>query len=201
MEAGPRAIEAELGRPGSAEPPQPTAKPARKLSAEARSAGGAGAPLKAPLRVAFAVLALAAIVAIAIPLASTSLVRQSEADARAGDLSGALAAARSAQNAQPGAATPRLQQALVRGGGQPHRSATTARPSPSTRASPCFPTEVGLRGGRPGAGRQLRQLIREVAESGAADDSDKSGYALYTARVLGPHRTQKETQPPQGLGE
>ena len=69
--------------------------------------------LRLPLRLAFAVAAVAAIVAIAIPLASTSLVRQSEAEARAGELSAALRAARSAQNVQPGAASPRLQQALV----------------------------------------------------------------------------------------
>lgn len=69
--------------------------------------------LRLPLRLAFAVAAVAAIVAIAIPLASTSLVRQSEAQARAGELSAALRAARSAQNVQPGAASPRLQEALV----------------------------------------------------------------------------------------
>jgi len=54
-----------------------------------------------------------AIVAIAIPLASTGLQRESEAAARAGDLEAALRAARSAQNAEPWAAGPRLQQALV----------------------------------------------------------------------------------------
>ncbi|MDX6589722.1 MAG: hypothetical protein QOI84_996 [Solirubrobacterales bacterium] len=64
-------------------------------------------------RVGVVALGLAAIVVIAIPLASQSLVRQSEADARAGDLSGALEAARSAQNVEPAAASPRLQQALV----------------------------------------------------------------------------------------
>lgn len=68
----------------------------------------------APLpRLAVVATAVVAIVAIAIPLTSTSLVRQSEADFREGDLQGALDAARSAQNAQPSAATPRLQQALV----------------------------------------------------------------------------------------
>jgi len=66
-----------------------------------------------PLRLVFGALAVAAIVVIAIPLASTTLVRQSEADAREGDLAGALEAARGAQNAEPSAATPRLQQALV----------------------------------------------------------------------------------------
>jgi O-antigen ligase len=66
-----------------------------------------------PLRAAFAVVAAAAIVAIAIPLASTSLLRQSEADARDGDLGAALENARSAENVLPGSAAPRLQQALV----------------------------------------------------------------------------------------
>lgn len=56
---------------------------------------------------------LAAIAAIAIPLASLSLVRQSEAEARAGGLPAALEDARSAQNVEPAAASPRLQQALV----------------------------------------------------------------------------------------
>ncbi len=64
-------------------------------------------------RVFACVAALAAIVAIAIPLASTTLVRQSAADFRAGELEAALHAARSAQSAEPAAASPRLQQALV----------------------------------------------------------------------------------------
>jgi O-Antigen ligase len=79
----------------------------------ARRADSRPGALAVPARAIFVVLALAAIVAIAIPLASTSLVRQSEADAREGDLAAALQAARSAENAEPGAATPRLQQALV----------------------------------------------------------------------------------------
>jgi tetratricopeptide (TPR) repeat protein len=69
--------------------------------------------LPVPLRLGFALVALAAIVAIAIPLAGTSLLRQSEADAREGRLDSALEAAVSAQDVQPGAAAPRLQQALV----------------------------------------------------------------------------------------
>jgi hypothetical protein len=69
--------------------------------------------LKLSLRLAVALVALIAIVAISVPLASTSLVRKSEAEARAGDLPAALSAARSAQNAQPDAAGPRLQEALV----------------------------------------------------------------------------------------
>lgn len=64
-------------------------------------------------RLTIAAVTIAAIVVIAVPLASTALVRQSESDFRAGDLQAALDAARSAQNAEPGAASPRLQQALV----------------------------------------------------------------------------------------
>jgi hypothetical protein len=83
------------------------------VAAGARSDIGRGAALPIPLRLGFGAVALAAIVAIAIPLASTSLLRQSEADARAGDLRRALEAARSAQNVLPGAATPRMQEALL----------------------------------------------------------------------------------------
>lgn len=71
------------------------------------------AGLSPPLRIAGALIALVAIAAISAPLASTDLLRQSEAEARAGDLSAALHDARSAQNAQPEAASPRLQEALV----------------------------------------------------------------------------------------
>ncbi len=70
-------------------------------------------PFPPAARAGFALLAIVAIVAIAIPLASTSLVRQSQAEANEGDIGAALEAARSAQNAQPGAASPRLQQALL----------------------------------------------------------------------------------------
>jgi hypothetical protein len=70
-------------------------------------------PLPVPARIGCAFLSIVAIVVIAIPLASTSLLRESEAEAREGDLSGALEAARSARNVEPGAASPRLQEALV----------------------------------------------------------------------------------------
>jgi O-antigen ligase len=69
--------------------------------------------LAVPLRLAAAVVAAAAIVAIAIPLASTSYLRQSMADFRSGDLEGALEQARSARNVEPAAASPRLQEALA----------------------------------------------------------------------------------------
>jgi hypothetical protein len=93
-----------------------------------RPPGGASGALGIPARAVFAILALAAVVAIAIPLASTAFVRQSEADVREGDLAAALTAARSAQNAEPGAATPRLQQALVlESGGDLGAAADAAR--------------------------------------------------------------------------
>jgi len=64
-------------------------------------------------RVGVGVASLLAIVAIAIPLASLSLTRQSQASVRGGDYAAALEDAKSAQNVEPAAATPRLQQALV----------------------------------------------------------------------------------------
>lgn len=69
--------------------------------------------LPVPWRAGVAVASLLAIVAIAIPLASLSLTRQSQASVRGGDYAAALEDARSAQNVEPAAATPRLQQALV----------------------------------------------------------------------------------------
>ena len=80
----------------------------------ARPQPGAEALLhRLPTRLLLAGGALVAIVAIAIPLASSSLIRDSESAVRSGDLPAALGDARSAQNVQPDAATPRLQQALV----------------------------------------------------------------------------------------
>lgn len=78
-----------------------------------RDRDAAKGALGLPLRLGFAAAALVAIVAIAIPLASTTLLRQSETEAREGNLEAALSDARSAQNVMPGAAAPRLQQALV----------------------------------------------------------------------------------------
>ena len=64
-------------------------------------------------RVTVALLALAALVAVAIPFAMTSEIRSSQTAARAGHLRVALADAVTAQQLEPYAATPRLQQALV----------------------------------------------------------------------------------------
>lgn len=74
---------------------------------------GGKAPLTLLWRAGAALFSLLAIVAIAMPLASTSQLRESESDIREGDLTAALAAARGAENALPAAAAPRLQQALV----------------------------------------------------------------------------------------
>lgn len=83
------------------------------VSAEERDEHGEAVGLRPPLRIAAVLIAVVALIAISAPLASTDLLRQSEAEARAGDLSAALRDARSAQNAQPDAASPRLQEALV----------------------------------------------------------------------------------------
>jgi Flp pilus assembly protein TadD len=48
-----------------------------------------------------------------VPLAATSFVRQSQEEASEGDVAAALSDARSAQNVEPFAATPHLQEALV----------------------------------------------------------------------------------------
>jgi tetratricopeptide (TPR) repeat protein len=69
--------------------------------------------LRPAARIAFAAIAVAAIAVVVIPYTSERLVRESQADARAGNLDAALSAAGSARNVQPDAATPRLQEALV----------------------------------------------------------------------------------------
>jgi cytochrome c-type biogenesis protein CcmH/NrfG len=73
----------------------------------------AGRELRLAPRLGLAALAVISLVAVAIPLAGTDSVRDSQADVRAADLGGALDRARSAEEIQPYAATPGLQQALV----------------------------------------------------------------------------------------
>ena len=107
---------AVIGRPGDEAPPErPPARPARLV---------------------LAALALAGIVVVAIPMASADAVRDSQASVRAQDLSGALGNARSAEEIQPYAATPDLQQALVLelrgdldGAAEAARAATEAEPT------------------------------------------------------------------------
>jgi hypothetical protein len=65
------------------------------------------------VRLGLAALAVVAIVVIAVPLAATSAVRASQAAAARGDLTAALADARTAIRVESGAGTPHLQAALV----------------------------------------------------------------------------------------
>jgi O-Antigen ligase len=127
-------------------------------------------PLRPPLRVGFSLVALAAIVAIAIPLASTTLIRQSQADAKDGDLAAALDAARSAQNAEPGAATPRLQQALLFETSGNLQLAATAALGATARESTNWRTWL--------------VLSRIEAERGNADSAIRD---FRRARSLNPH--------------
>lgn len=72
---------------------------------------------KGPTSVAFrlggVIAAVAAMVAIAIPLSAASSIQQSQAAVRAGDLAEALGQAEDAVKIEPFSAAPRLQQALV----------------------------------------------------------------------------------------
>lgn len=87
------------------------------------------------LRSALVLTAVGAIAAIAIPLSSSILIRQSQTYVNAGNLDAALRAAQSAENVQPGAASPHLQQALLLElGGNLPLSASAARAA--TRREP-----------------------------------------------------------------
>lgn len=87
------------------------------LAAVALAAGrpeAAAPPQRRPLpRAATAIVAVIAIGLIAIPFAATGALRDSQAEARGGDLGTALNRADQARRLQPYAATPRLQRALV----------------------------------------------------------------------------------------
>ena len=105
--------------------------------------------LAVPWRVGVGFVSLIAIVAIAIPLASLSLTRESQAEARAGDYEAALEDAKSAQNVEPAAAAPRLQQALVL---ELMGICRRPKPPPSRRSTGSRPTGAcgsSARGSRP----------------------------------------------------
>ena len=87
-------------------------------------------------RVVLALLAIGALAAIAVPMASALATRDSHQAAAAGRLQAALADSLTAQRLQPYAATPRLQRALVleqagvlAGAASAARSATTEEPT------------------------------------------------------------------------
>lgn len=106
------------------------------LAGGARSASAASPPrLALGWRLAFIPAALLALATIAIPLTSTDLVRQSEAQFRRGDLPAALKSAKSAENVEPGAATPLLQQALVLEAGDDLAAASAAARSATAKES------------------------------------------------------------------
>jgi hypothetical protein len=65
------------------------------------------------VRLAAVIVAGACLVAIAIPLATTTSIRRSQAAAATGDPATALSNARAATRLEPGAATPQMQLALV----------------------------------------------------------------------------------------
>lgn len=128
--------------------------------------------LALPWRLGAVGVGLAAIVAIAIPLASQSLLRQSEAEARAGDLTAALQAARSAQNVEPAAASPRLQEALLLELLRDLPAAEEAARAATERESTNW--------------RNWLVLSRIAAQRGRADAAVQ---AFEEARALNPHAT------------
>jgi len=99
--------------------------------AEAPRAAGPPALRAAPrtARVGLVLVAIACLVAIGIPLATTTAVRQSQTAAASGRLPAALADARTAARVQPGAASAQLQAALVleRAGNAPAAAAAAHR--------------------------------------------------------------------------
>jgi len=85
------------------------AAPGCDASAEAQPA--ARSPTIA--RIGIAALAVAGLLAVVVPYATTSLIRDSRAKAGEADFAAALEKSQSAQRLQPWAASPRLQRALV----------------------------------------------------------------------------------------
>jgi hypothetical protein len=83
------------------------------ITAGVRSRSSRPPRLHPALRAGLAIVALAAIVGIAIPLSSSTLIRKSQSQAQAAELPAALESARSAGNVEPDASLPHLQQALI----------------------------------------------------------------------------------------
>jgi len=88
------------------------AEPGRGLNL-ANGAAATGRASQSRSRFVLPALALAALVAVAIPMAGAGAVRDSQAEVRSQDLSAALNQARTASNVEPYAATPSLQEALI----------------------------------------------------------------------------------------
>jgi O-Antigen ligase len=94
-----------------------------------------GKPLPIVGRVAGVAVSVAALVAIAIPLSSSLALQKSQAEFRAGNLSGALSQASSARRATPFTAQPWMQEALIlEAQGRPTAALRAAREA--TRVEP-----------------------------------------------------------------
>lgn len=91
-------------------------------------------------RVLLGVLALVSIVAVAVPLATSSLLADSRAGVRAGRLAEALVDARSAQRVEPSASSPRLQAALI----EEQQGALAAAEKDAAAAAAASPTDWRL---------------------------------------------------------
>ena len=83
------------------------------LAPAARLDGGPGRRVSLTVRLGAVAVAAAALIAIAIPLATVSTVRESQSAVVSGDPAQALADARTAVRLEPGAASPEIQLALV----------------------------------------------------------------------------------------
>ena len=83
------------------------------LAPAARIDGGPGRRVSLPVRLGAMAVAAAALIAIAVPLATVSTVRESQSAVVSGDPAQALADARTAVRLEPGAASPEIQLALV----------------------------------------------------------------------------------------
>ncbi len=135
-----------------------------------REARGGRPRLGIGWRAGVAAVSLLAIALIAISLAGLTQIRESEADVRGGDLPAALDAARSAQNVQPYAAAPRLQEALVLELLRDYAAAEAAARAAAER--------------EPTNWRNWLVLSRIAAENGRPDASVA---AFQKSRSLNPH--------------
>jgi O-Antigen ligase len=83
------------------------------LAPPSRSASGSRLVVPLSIRVGTVLVALASLLVTAVPLATVSRVRESQAEVLKGDSARALADARTAARLEPGAASPQIQVALV----------------------------------------------------------------------------------------
>jgi hypothetical protein len=102
----PRRGSASAGDRGAQRDDHPVGRWIRGQSVR-RRASGLG------IRIGLPLVAVAALIAIGVPLASTTALRRSQTAAAGGDTATALLDARAAERVEPDAAAPRLQEALV----------------------------------------------------------------------------------------